>query len=160
MERMRRSAKKAAQKARLPSPKKILITGAAGFVGHHLVEHVLKNTDWQITTIDRLDTSGNLNRLPGINVWDREKNRVRVVHHDLKAEINESVAKMLNGPFDYIVHLAAGSHVDRSIEDPLLYFNDNCIGTVNLLNYARRGGLKPKKNGKPDSRRPLFEGKL
>lgn len=122
--------------------KKILITGGAGFVGHHLIEHILKNTDWEIVTLDRLDTSGNLNRLKSIECWDAEKSRVKFVWHDLKAEINEQVGEMLGGPFDYIAHLAAGSHVDRSIEDPMLFFMDNCIGTVNLLNYARFGGLK------------------
>jgi dTDP-glucose 4,6-dehydratase len=141
-------------------PKKVLITGAAGFVGHHLVEHILKNTDWEIVTIDRLDTSGNLNRFPGISVWDKEKKRVRIIYHDLRAEITDSVSRMLKGPFDYIIHLAAGSHVERSIEDPLLFFMDNCIGTVNLLNYARHGGLHKKARINPQSRTPAFEGKF
>jgi dTDP-glucose 4,6-dehydratase len=141
-------------------PKKVLITGAAGFVGHHLVEHILKTTDWQIVTLDRLDTSGNLNRLSGINVWDNEKTRVRFVFHDLRAEINESVSHILGGPFDYIMHLAAGSHVERSIQDPMLFFMDNCIGTVNILNYARNGGLKKIKDADPTSRKPAFEGKF
>lgn len=121
--------------------KKVLITGGAGFVGHHLIEHTLKNTDWEIVTLDRLDTSGNLNRLKSIDCWEAEGHRVKFVWHDLKAEINEQIADMLGGPFDYIIHLAAGSHVDRSIEDPMLFFMDNCIGTVNLLQYARFGGL-------------------
>lgn len=140
--------------------KTCLITGAAGFVGHHLVEHILKNTDWDITTIDRLDTSGTLNRFPGINVWDKEKKRVRIVYHDLKAEISEMVARRLKGPFDYIIHLAASSHVDRSIEDPLLFFQDNCIGTVNLLNYAMKGGLKRLKNPPKTREKPAFAGKF
>ncbi len=148
------------RKKKSKKPKKVLITGAAGFVGHHLVEHVLKNTDWEITTIDRLDTSGNLNRLPGISVWNEEKHRIRVVYHDLKAEISDSVARMLKGPFDYIVHLAAGSHVDRSIDDPLLFFQDNCIGTVNLLNYARHGGLKPMRKGEFKRGEPAFFGRF
>jgi len=139
--------------------KKVLITGAAGFVGHHLVEHILKNTDWNITTIDRLDTSGNLNRLADMGEWQKGRRRIHVVYHDLKAEVSESVARMLGGPFDYIIHLAAGSHVDRSIEDPLLFFQDNCIGTVNLLNYARNGGLKPT-GGKPARGKPAFKGKF
>ena len=154
-----RAPKKAKGKTN-KNPKKVLITGAAGFVGHHLVEQVLKTTDWNIVTLDRLDTSGNLNRLSGINVWEKEKHRVREVYHDLRAEINDSVTKLLGGPFDYIIHLAAGSHVERSIEDPMLFFMDNCIGTVNLLNYARHGGLRPKKNADPQSRAPAFEGRF
>src|SRR5262249_50788453 len=69
-----------------------------------------------------------------------------------------SIARHLNGPFDYIIHLAAGSHVDRSIEDPLLFFMDNCIGTVNLLNYARDGGMRKKRNIDPEARTPIFDG--
>ena len=125
--------------------KKVLITGGAGFVGHHLIEHILKNTDWEIVTTDRLDTSGNLNRLKSIECWPTEGHRVRFVWHDLKSEINEMIAQQLGGPFDYIFHLAAGSHVDRSIEDPMLFFMDNCIGTVNLLLYARDKGLTKEK---------------
>lgn len=123
--------------------KRILVTGGAGFVGHHLVEHLLKNTDWDIVSLDRYDTSGNPNRLAEMleSTSDIDKSRVKVVFWDLKAELNESVKKQLGGPFDYIAHLAAGSHVDRSIEDPMSFFMDNCIGTVNLLNYARNGGL-------------------
>lgn len=118
--------------------KKVLVTGGAGFVGHHLLEHILKNTDWEIVTLDRLDTSGNLNRLKSIDCWEKEGHRVKFVWHDLKGEINDQIAQMLGGPFDYILHLAAGSHVDRSIEDPMLFFMDNCIGTVNLLMYAKK----------------------
>jgi dTDP-glucose 4,6-dehydratase len=126
--------------------KKVLITGATGFVGHHFVEHLLKNKDWEITTLDRLVSSGHLNRLKSVGAWEMGKDRVRIVKHDLKEMINESVAKELEGPFDYIVHLAGLSHVDSSIENPLRFFLDNCIGTVHLLNYARDKGLK--KDGK------------
>jgi dTDP-glucose 4,6-dehydratase len=124
--------------------KKILITGTGGFVACHLLEHILKTTDWEVVGLDRLDTSGNLNRLHEMLAGlpkHIDRRRFRQVFHDLKAEINEQVAKRLGGSFDYIAHLAAGSHVDRSIEDPMLFFMDNTIGTVNLLNYARNGGL-------------------
>ncbi len=123
--------------------KKILITGGAGFVGSHLIEHILKNTDWQITTLDRFDAAGNPNRLADVleNTEGIDRSRVRFVYWDLKAELNASAIKDLDGPFDYIAHLAAGSHVDRSIDDPNLFFQDNCIGTLNLLNYAKNGGL-------------------
>jgi dTDP-glucose 4,6-dehydratase len=85
---MQKKAKKAARVLKTKdekAPKKVLVTGAAGFVGHHLVEQILKTTDWHVTTLDRLDTSGNLNRLAGINVWENEKHRVRVIYHDLRA---------------------------------------------------------------------------
>jgi dTDP-glucose 4,6-dehydratase len=134
--------------------KKVLITGAAGFVGTHLVEHILKNTDWKITTLDRFDASGNPNRLADMLFTTGGlfyEGRVRTVFWDLKAELNKQVEKQLDGPFDYILHLAAGSHVDRSIDDPLGFFMDNCIGTVNLLNYAKRGGLPLEDFGVIDS---------
>ena len=100
--------------------KKILITGGAGFIGHHMINYLLKNTDWKIVSLDRLDYSGNLNRIED-SLKDFEKNekkRVRVVHHDLRAEINDILISDL-GEFNYIIHMAASSHVDRSITDPL-----------------------------------------
>lgn len=126
---------------------KVLITGGAGFIGSHLVEHLLKNTDWEIVILDRLDTSGNLNRLADIMIWEKEKGRVKFFWHDLKAPVNELLAKQIGG-LDYIFHLAATTHVDRSIDDPLLAAMDNVIGTVNILNFARNcnreEGLYPK----------------
>ena len=86
--------------------KKVLITGAAGFVGSHLCEHILKSTDWDIVTLDRFDAAGNPNRLsemlsttPGI-----DRNRVKFVFWDLKSPLNEQVQKQLGGPFNYIAH--------------------------------------------------------
>lgn len=127
--------------------KKVLITGATGFIGSHLVEHLLKNTDWEIVILDRLDTASNPNRLVTMDNWDTFKSRVKLVFWDLKSEINSLISQQLGGPFDYIFHLAAGSHVDRSITDPMSFFMDNCIGTVNMLLYARYGGLKQVSDG-------------
>lgn len=115
---------------------RLLITGGAGFIGHHLVEGVLKETDWEIVILDRLDISGNLERLRDINIWEKEKHRVRFVWWDLKAPLNEFIKEDI-GEVDYIWHLAASSHVDRSIEDPLSFVMDNVVGTCNLLNFAR-----------------------
>lgn len=116
----------------------VLITGGAGFIGHHVVEYLLEKTDWHLVLLDRLDLSGNLNRiaeLPPVR-GGKAQGRVRFVHHDLKAPIGEHVASLI-GPVDYILHLAASTHVDRSIEDPLLFAMDNVVGTTNLLAYAR-----------------------
>ena len=117
---------------------KILITGAAGFVGHHVVYHILKTTDWHITIIDRLDCSGNLQRLAEIGA--AKNPRVRFIYHDLRAPINDQLASQM-GEFDYIVHLAAATHVDRSIECPMEFVLDNVVATCNLLDFARRTGV-------------------
>ncbi len=119
--------------------KKILITGGAGFIAHHLVDKILSTTDWEIITIDRLDFSGNLNRLQEVvsSYPESEQRRVKVVHHDLKAELNPEIIATI-GKIDFISHLAAGSHVDRSISHPLEFVMDNVVGTAHILDYARK----------------------
>ena len=119
--------------------KRILITGGAGFIAHHVVDKILSTTDWEIITIDRLDFSGNLNRLNEVvsAYPEPERKRVKVVHHDLKSEINPEISKTI-GDIDYIAHLAAGSHVDRSITYPLEFVMDNVVGTANILDFARK----------------------
>jgi dTDP-glucose 4,6-dehydratase len=116
--------------------KTLLVTGGMGFIGSHIVEGILKDTDWNIVVLDRLDISGNPNRLEDIDVWNKFKHRVRFVWWDLKAELNDFVKNQI-GQVDYIWHLAASSHVDRSIENPMSFVMDNVVGTCNLLNYAR-----------------------
>ena len=118
--------------------KKILITGGAGFIAHHIIAHIIKNTDWEIVTLDRLDLSGNLNRLHEIldEFSVKDKQRLKIVFHDLKAEINSQIKNEIGYP-DIILHLAAASHVDRSIIYPMEFVLDNVVGTVNLLDFAR-----------------------
>jgi len=115
---------------------RVMVTGGTGFIGHHMIDYLLKNTDHEIVILDRLDFSGNLNRLAAIPSWEKESSRVSFVWHDLKAELNPLLIKSL-GRVDTILHLAAGSHVDRSIDDPMSFVMDNVVGTCNLLNYAR-----------------------
>ena len=118
--------------------KKVLITGGAGFISHHVIYYLIKNTNWNIVSLDRLDYSGNLNRLDHIlsKLSLEQKSRVKVVFHDLKSEINPWIKKEL-GEIDIILHLAAGSHVDRSIDYPMEFVLDNVVGTANILDYAR-----------------------
>ena len=118
--------------------KRALITGGAGFIAHHLVSQILKNTDWEVVTLDRLDFSGNLNRLHDVlqDFSPADRARVKVVYHDLKAAVNPLIAADI-GKVDYVLHLAAGSHVDRSIEFPLEFVMDNVVATCNILDYAR-----------------------
>ena len=117
---------------------KVLITGGAGFIAHHIIAHVIKNTDWDIVTLDRLDLSGNLNRLHEIlgEFSAKDKKRLKIVLHDLKAEIYSQIKNEIGAP-DIILHLAAASHVDRSIIYPMEFVLYNVVGTVNLLDFAR-----------------------
>ena len=118
--------------------KNILITGGAGFISHHLIYYLIKKTNWNIVSLDRLDYSGNLNRLDSIlsQLSKEDKSRVKVVFHDLKSEINPWIKKEM-GEVNIILHLAAGSHVDRSIDYPMEFVLDNVVGTANILDYAR-----------------------
>ena len=119
--------------------KRILITGGAGFIAHHVIEKILSTTDWHIITLDRLDFSGNLNRLKEVvsSFPEVDQKRVKIVHHDLKAELNPEIISTI-GRIDLISHLAAGSHVDRSITHPLEFVMDNVVGTAHILDYARK----------------------
>ena len=125
--------------------KRVLITGGAGFIAHHLIYYLIKKTSWDIVSLDRLDYSGNLNRLDSIlsSLTQEQKSRVTIVYHDLKSEINPWIKKEI-GEIDIIQHLAAGSHVDRSIDYPMEFVLDNVVGTANILEYARAVNLSNK----------------
>lgn len=116
---------------------RVLLTGGVGFIGHHMVEHVLKNTDWNLVLLDRLDVSGNLNRIHDV-IKDRPNfaARIRWQYHDFKAPLNEMIVRSI-GQIDLILHLGASTHVDRSIGDPLSFVYDNVVGTANILEFMR-----------------------
>ncbi len=113
--------------------KKILITGGAGFIGSHVVRlFVNKYPDYQIYNLDKLTYAGNL-----FNLKDIES---KPNYHFIKADIVDSAAMLSlfeKHQFDGVIHLAAESHVDRSIANPMEFVMTNVIGTVNLLNAAR-----------------------
>jgi len=121
---------------------RILVTGGAGFIGHHLVHAILSRTNHSVVTLDRLDCSGTLERLKSVLSENADwKERLTYVWHDLRAPLNDHVENKM-GPVDVVFHLAAGSHVDRSIDDPMSFVMDNVVGTGNILEYAR--GLHAK----------------
>lgn len=116
--------------------KRVLITGGCGFIGHHVVEHILKNTDWDVDILDHLNyASIGMERLKDISVIDWK--RVRVFTCSLELPINEGVERTLGEP-DYLLHLAATTHVDNSIRDPLSFVRSNVVGTAHILEWARR----------------------
>ena len=88
--------------------KRVLITGGAGFIAHHTIKYILDNTDWEIVSLDRLDYSGNLNRISDMmtDISEKNKKRLKIIHHDLRAEVNEMLAGDL-GKFNFILHMAA-----------------------------------------------------
>ena len=115
---------------------KIIITGGAGFIGHHFVEFYLKNTDWDIIIFDKLTyAASGFDRVRDIKAFDDK--RVTFFTLDLTREISEGVVRECSG-VDYIFHLAADSHVDNSIKDPKPFIYSNVIGTYNILEFARK----------------------
>ena len=111
----------------------ILITGGAGFIGSHVVRHLLNRyPDYTITNLDKLTYAGNL-----ANLRDVESNpNYRFVKGDI-ADAPFLLGLFKEQQFDALIHLAAESHVDRSIESPVEFVIANVLGTVNLLNAAR-----------------------
>lgn len=113
---------------------RVLVTGGLGFVAHHFIEDFIKNTDWHIVILDRMNYSGSLDRLRDINVYNDE--RITLLTADFTLPIVENLAKEI-GDVSYVFHIGAESHVDNSITDPLKFAQANVIGTVQMLNFAR-----------------------
>ena len=111
--------------------KKILVTGGAGFIGSALVRHLIDHCEHHVFNIDALTYAGNLSSLASVSKSDRYS----------FAQVDIRDAEALNEQFirfspDIVMHLAAESHVDRSIEGPAAFIETNLIGTFNMLSAA------------------------
>ncbi len=131
--------------------KTILITGAAGFVGHHAVENFLKNTDYQVIGMDSLTYSGTWDRLRDIKIYygpltdldgqlmytAYDHPRFRPLVWDFRKPAEPNLIKELES-VTHILHMGAQSHVDNSVKEPMKFVEANIIGTVNMLELARQ----------------------
>ena len=113
----------------------LLITGGAGFIGSNFVHHVLEHhSDWRVTVLDKLTYAGNLKNLAGVIADQR--------FHFIRFDVcDPGVEDVLKG-CDAVVHFAAESHVDRSIEDGTPFVRTNVEGTWRLVEASRRAGVR------------------
>jgi len=114
--------------------KNILVTGGAGFIGSNFIIYMLeKYNDYKIINLDKLTYAGNLENLKSVE----ENVNYSFVNGDI-CDANFVENLFIKYSFDYVVHFAAESHVDRSITSPEVFIKTNVLGTFNLLNSAKK----------------------
>lgn len=114
--------------------KKILLTGASGLVGSHILKYLLETTDAEIICPCSWEHKGNPDNIP-------KNDRVKVITHDLQAQFPEPMVEQLKD-VDVILNVASDSHVDRSISDPVPFVRNNMNLALTMLELARK--IKPK----------------
>ena len=120
----------------MANKKRVVLTGIGGFVGSHLMSHLLKNTDYEIIGIASWEHKGMPTRVAEDENYQKDIDRVTIITHDLSAPITPDLIEKI-GKVDIILNLASDSHVDRSITDPVPFIHNNVNIAVNMLEYAR-----------------------
>jgi dTDP-glucose 4,6-dehydratase len=120
---------------------KILLTGAGGFVGSHVLSHLLKHTDHDIVCICSWRHKGMPYRILNDYNYQNNRDRVKIITHDLSAPLTEDVKRQVGKP-DIILNIASNSHVDRSITEPVDFIKGNVDLVLNMLEFAKE--VKPK----------------
>lgn len=122
--------------------KRVLLTGAGGFVGHHTLGHMLEHTDWTFVCTDSFRHMGKTDRLREVLAEvPQHADRVTVLAHDLRAPISPQMAYAI-GPVDYLIAMASESHVDRSIYDPRPFVENNVAVALTVLEFVREHGVE------------------
>jgi dTDP-glucose 4,6-dehydratase len=116
----------------MTSKKTILVTGGAGFIGSALIRYIIANTSHRVVNIDKLSYSGNLQSLELI-----EKSKSYIFEQIDICDSNRLLSVFKNHTPDIVIHLAAESHVDRSIDGPDGFIQTNIVGTFNLIEEAK-----------------------
>lgn len=123
--------------------KHVLLTGIAGFMGCHVLEHILENTDWRVTGVASWTHKGTPERVEQVLSKKPEwKDRVIIITHDLVAPFTEHTKRRI-GDVDYIINVASESHVERSIIDPVPFVQNNVNLMLTMLEFARE--VQPEK---------------
>jgi dTDP-glucose 4,6-dehydratase len=117
----------------MEATKNVLVTGGAGFIGSHLITHLVQNyPNYRIINLDKLTYAGNLENLREV---ENAPNYVFIKGDILDIQLLQNLFQEYQ--IDSVIHLAAESHVDRSISNPMQFIETNIVGTVTLLNAAR-----------------------
>lgn len=130
--------------------KRVLLTGAGGFIGCHCVEYFLENTDWELVCIDSFRHKGTYRRLDEVT---ENLDRVKIFRHDLAVPIDHQLTNLIlevnlvdgqvvSKPIDYIINMASESAVERSAFNPVSCLKNNFDLGVNMLEFARK--IKPE----------------